>query len=310
MEKEYVISPCGGLKLESHSFEIIYEPKKNKPLIEIAGRHKFTYMVEFVESEGSIQSDKTYDEILEAYNDGQSICGIFGRYVYTISQVLGGITFTSLGIEVDGTIDDDIFRVLYIPYGNLAIKHDIKIADIYPEKYYTDVRLGSDTATIVDNTGEEIVMSTPSRFAQDITGDGSIKVIDNNGGVMAEKGLSKQLTRAVYDDISGLRSKDRFWDITDRCILPTSQFYRKIARDDFGGAVTTIPLNINDSYATIGRIYSTASKATNNCYLFLEMIQNKYTPTSGEEKKNGIVFTDFGFDKGFDIWKAIDIKPY
>ena len=298
MKKEYVISPCGGLKLESHSFEVIYEPKKNKPLIEIAGRHKFTYMVEFVESEGFIQSDKTYDEILEAYNDGQSICGIFGRYVYTISQVLGGITFTSLGIEVDGTIDDDIFRILYIPYGNLAIKHDVKIADIYPEKYYTDVRLDSDTATIVDNTGEEVVLESPSRFVKDITVDGSIKVIDNNGEVIAEKEASPYLTRVVYSNDEFL-SKDRFEDITKRNILPT--YYSR---------GTTIPLNINDSYATIGDTYSWLYDNGYKCEVYVVMYQEKYTPTSGELKTNGIALNDTGFSKGFDIWKEIDIKPY
>ena len=113
MEKAFNIAPCGGVRLSKDSFEIAYDGTSSKPLIDVAGRHKFTYEVSFSLEDGQIISDHTYNEILDKYQSGYKITANYDGLIYTLSRIENGAMFTAIDTQNNANL-----KMLYLPNGN------------------------------------------------------------------------------------------------------------------------------------------------------------------------------------------------
>lgn len=163
-QETWTLAPCGGVRLSNDSFEIIQDGEHKRPLVEIRGKHKLTYLVKFKKS-GTIKCDHTYKQIVEAYSSGERIGAEYNNRIYSLYQVKDKCLFISIDYyNLDKTTDVNYL----ILYDNNTVEEPVPLPLMRtePESYLKEIEEYDDRWTVINNKDEEFDIEKPVLYGE------------------------------------------------------------------------------------------------------------------------------------------------
>lgn len=163
----WTLAPCGGVRLANDSFEIVYNDEHKRPLVDIRGKHKLTYLVKFTKS-GTIKCDHTYNQIVQAYYSGERVGAEYGDRLYSLYQINGRCLF----ISIDYYNLDKKTEVNYlILHDNNTVEEPkpLPLMKTEPERYLKALEEEEDKWIVVNNKGEMFEILKPVLYGESFT---------------------------------------------------------------------------------------------------------------------------------------------